>query len=592
MSDLTFAKPSRWRDLLTRVCLLAISSILLTFSFAPYSQFYLAWIGMVPWLLALRGTRNIYAAIGWGFIGGVIFNAISMTWLIHATLLGTAALVGYTSLFWALAGAIVHATKALEPRRWHPAVAVLLIATVWAGCEWFRGWLFNGFQWMFLGQTQSPILAMCQVADIGGVFAVTFWVMCINALIVITVMHRAPSPRTRGEGWGEGPPVASETRISPDPSPNLSPSTGRGVGLASLFAALIVIFTLLYGLFRISQTQTTPGPRVMVVQPDFAHERGGARTVTWEHQAEYHLAETAKALANEKGVDLVVWSETVLPPMNAEARRRAKDPRLSTGIHDDVLALVRKHATSLVFGAYALVTFDKSEADADIRNATYLYSAFRDDQLRYDKIHLVPYGESVPFKKSIPWLHKLMFQMAAYSVNYLITAGALDDLRIFDLPTADSNAKWRFVTPICFEDIDGRLCSRMFRPTPDAPGVKRAELIINISNDGWFKGNMRRQHFQNAIFRSIENRAPTARADNTGISGFIDSVGRVDQATLMPEDTSGIRVATLAIDPRLTFYTRFGDVFGAACFVISIAACIVMFVRDRRRAALSLQTHL
>jgi apolipoprotein N-acyltransferase len=174
--------------------------------------------------------------------------------------------------------------------------------------------------------------------------------------------------------------------------------------------------------------------------------------------------------------------------------------------------------------------------------------------------------------------------MAAYSVNYLITAGAFDELRVFDLPTRESKSQWRFVTPICFEDIDGRLVSAMFRPTKNSPGVKRADVIINISNDGWFKGNMRRQHFQNAIFRSIENRVPTARADNTGISGFIDSVGRVDWGSLMIENTSGERIATLGLDSRLTFYTRFGDVFGAACFVLSIAAWMSRYLLDRKRA--------
>ena len=485
-----------------------------------------------------------------------MFNAISLTWLLHATLLGTCVLIGYTSLFWGLAAAIIHGTNVLKPDRWHPAVAVLLIATIWTGCEWFRGWLFNGFQWMFLGQTQSPILPMCQVADIGGVFAVSFWVICVNALVTIAVIRRSS---TGLEGsW-------------------------RPVLFAGAVTAVLLVIVGLYGVFRIRETATAPGPRVMVVQPNFPHERGGARKVTWEQQAVYHLAETEKALAG-KQVDLIVWSETVLPPMNSEARARTKEPRLNHGIHDDVLAMVRQHTTSLVFGAYALVTFEKSEADADIRNSTYLYSAFRDDQPRYDKIHLVPYGESVPFKKTIPWLHRLMFQMAAYSVNYLITAGAFDNLRVFDLPTSDSPSKWRFVTPICFEDIDGRLVSRMFRPTRAAPGVKRADMIINISNDGWFKGNMRRQHFQNAIFRSIENRVPTARADNTGISGFIDSVGRVDWDSLMIENTSGERIATVAIDSRLTFYTRFGDVFGATCFVMSIAAWMSRYLLDRKRA--------
>ncbi|CAN5449128.1 apolipoprotein N-acyltransferase [soil metagenome] len=544
---------------------LALSSILLTLAYAPYSQFYLAWIGMVPWLLALRGTRNVFAAVGWGFIGGVIFNAIALTWLLHATFLGTCGLIGYTSLFWALAAAIVHGTKVLRQGAWHPAVAVLLIALIWAGCEWFRGWLFNGFQWIFLGQTQSPILAMCQIADIGGVFAVSFWVMCVNALITVAACDIADQKR----------------KITELATPQAVRASLRKIASSLFMTITLIAIVLGYGWFRIAQTQTTPGPRVMVVQPNFPHERGGERTVSWDDQTTYHLAETEKALANERDIDLVVWSETVLPPMNPEGRARSKNPRWHHGIHDDLLTLVRAHSTSIILGAYALVSFEKEEADADIRNSTYLYSAFRDDQPRYDKIHLVPYGESVPFKKSIPWLHKLMFQMAAYSVNYLITAGAVDDLRIFDLPTRDEKSKWRFVTPICFEDIDGRLVARMFRPTTDAPDAKRADFIVNISNDGWFKGNMRRQHFQSAIFRSIETRAPTARADNTGISGFIDSVGRVEWDSLMIENTSGIRVKQIGIDSRLTFYTRFGDVFGAGCFIVSIGAWCASLYRGR-----------
>src|SRR4051794_3379375 len=91
---------------LARLGLLVFASLLLTFAYAPYSQFYLAWIGMVPWLLALRGTRNGWEAFGWGFIGAFLFNLISLLWLFHATLLGTMVLIGYTSFFWGLAAAI------------------------------------------------------------------------------------------------------------------------------------------------------------------------------------------------------------------------------------------------------------------------------------------------------------------------------------------------------------------------------------------------------------------------------------------------------------------------------------------------------
>jgi apolipoprotein N-acyltransferase len=121
------------------------------------------------------------------------------------------------------------------------------------------------------------------------------------------------------------------------------------------------------------------------------------------------------------------------------------------------------------------------------------------------------------------------------------------------------------VTAICFEDMDGDLIRRMFKPGPD--GHKRADLIVNITNDGWFKYNEMPQHLQFAVFRSIENRVPTARSVNTGISGFIDSMGRT--SNLIPTNQIGTSVKTLALDDRITLYTRIGDVFAYICVAVT-----------------------
>src|SRR4029450_1481540 len=102
------------------------------------------------------------------------------------------------------------------------------------------------------------------------------------------------------------------------------------------------------------------------------------------------------------------------------------------------------------------------------------------------------------------------------------------------------------------------------------------DFIANVSNDGWFLGKMRRQHRQTALFRRIENPVPTARACNTGISGFIDSAGRIDQLTLLAERTTGERVGRPTPDDLPTFYTRFGDVFGAGS---AIAAVLITAAR-------------
>src|SRR5258706_14052027 len=100
----------------------------------------------------------------------------------------------------------------------------------------------------------------------------------------------------------------------------------------------------------------------------------------------------------------------------------------------------------------------------------------------------------------------------------------------------------------------------MFKPQD---GRKRANFIVNITNDGWFVFNEMPQHLQAASFRCIENRVPTARSVNTGVSGFIDSLGRAHD--LIPVHTTGTPLARLELDYRAAPYTHLGDVFAYTC---------------------------
>jgi apolipoprotein N-acyltransferase len=315
-------------------------------------------------------------------------------------------------------------------------LVVFFVAATIVFTEWLRGWVFTGFPWVMLSQTQVPVPALCQIADITGHHGITFWIVACNTMIFLMIRHRA--------NWKKLIPTAC--------------------GFAAVTLGIVT-----YGLWRIQQTQLAEGPSILLIQPNFEHARGGAKLVGWEDQLNYHFDRTPKALANAKETpDLIVWSETVMPPMNIEARRKARDPRLARGIHEDLLKLVRENKTSLVFGAYALVKHEGNDREADIRNSTYFYSYRSETQPRYDKVHLVPYGESVPFRDSIRWLHDLMFKIAAYSTNYVITHGSIDALTIFNLPRANDLASqqaqpWRFVTPICFEDTDAALVAKMFR---------------------------------------------------------------------------------------------------------------------------------
>jgi len=213
----------------------------------------------------------------------------------------------------------------------------------------------------------------------------------------------------------------------------------------------------------------------------------------------------------------------------------------------------------------------------DRRNTAYLYDArgvLADE--RYDKIHIVPFGEYLPFKSGFPPLYKLFLSLSPYTEDYTLTPGSENAITVFEVKSSTPPA--RFVTPICFEDIDPLLVGKMFR---GGGGAKRADFIVNITNDGWFKFNEMPQHLQSAQFRSIENRAPTARSVNTGISGFVDSVGRTHG--LIAAGIEGTSVQTLLLDRRSTVYTRWGDVFAGACIGVTLATAAAALVRRRRR---------
>jgi apolipoprotein N-acyltransferase len=203
----------------------------------------------------------------------------------------------------------------------------------------------------------------------------------------------------------------------------------------------------------------------------------------------------------------------------------------------------------------------------DRRNSAFLIRpSGRLDVEHYDKIHLVPFGEYIPFKDSewFGWLHKIFLAFNPYDYDYTLTTGGnVQNPAVFRL-NINGNPTVRVITPICFEDIDPALCAALFR----SPSGKRADLLVNLTNDGWFKANENAQHLQAAIFRSIENRVPTARSVNTGISAFIDSYGRISET--VPVRTQGVAVQQVMLDSRYTLYTRIGDLFAWLCTLITL----------------------
>ncbi|MBI4982762.1 MAG: apolipoprotein N-acyltransferase, partial [Candidatus Omnitrophica bacterium] len=245
--------------------------------------------------------------------------------------------------------------------------------------------------------------------------------------------------------------------------------------------------------------------------------------------------------------DLIVWPEASYPGVIGE-----DDQDFS-----QVLFLAKDIKTSLVIGA---VVNDERKYS----NTAFLIDDSGALSGRYNKLHLVPFGEYIPLKNVFPFLESFA------------PIGDIDRGREFKVFT---NPFGKFCVLICFEDLFPEL-SREFTK-------KGADFLVNITNDAWYKKTSAAlQHFQASVFRALENRRPLVRSANTGISGFISSTGRIislvqgkNNEILFIEgfDTQEIDVS----GKGLSFYTRFGDVFIMVCFLLFCFGIILFFAARR-----------
>ncbi len=258
-------------------------------------------------------------------------------------------------------------------------------------------------------------------------------------------------------------------------------------------------------------------------------------------------------------------------------------------------------------------------------NSAYFYrpDGTRDPN-RYDKIHLVLFGEYIPFRRSFNWLYQQLKRFAPeeYQTDYSLEHGK--NYTIYemttpirpaepnepDTPPPSAASTYRFGTIICYEDAIPYV-ARNF--ALDERGRKQVDWLVNISNDGWFvafhddpphvvPSTELAQHAAICVFRAVENRLPVLRSVNTGISCLIDSSGRIrNQPIASSEDfptqamqrtgISGWFLDKMPIDPRVTFYSRHGQWLDKACALMFVAVLLApaLLRLARRRTEKSAQ---
>jgi apolipoprotein N-acyltransferase len=487
----------------------ALSGVLFSFSFAPARLDLLAWIGLVPffWALSRSSTRAHAALLGFGF--GFTFSLLDVSWvyrtlLIHghfAPLPAVLTLLGMVATLALFPVGFACALDMIGGRGYGPAIVAPFL---WVLFEYLRTVVLTGFPWDLAAYSQADRLVVAQVADITGVYGISFLVVLVNAT-VWEACERLTA--RRGLKWSM---------------------------IATTACALILV--LGYGWVRLNQFPQ-------------AQESGGTCTVgllqanvpqelKWEDTAREFTFQTYERLGREavnQGAKLLIWPETAAPVMFGSRDNGWKRPgEISTRL--EVPMLVGAPSVRM------------------IRNEMhYFNSAFLVDanslRYRYDKVHLVPFGEYMP----LSWLLPIGPGLAAREADY--SPG--DEMTVMRM-----NGCPPFSVLICYEAI--------------FPGLSRwalnqgARLLINITNDGWFGATAAPyQHLQMARMRSVENRVWLVRCANTGISAIVDPSGRiVDQ---IPLNRQGILVQAVQSSKGIrTFYTRFGDVFAWVCIAITM----------------------
>jgi apolipoprotein N-acyltransferase len=241
------------------------------------------------------------------------------------------------------------------------------------------------------------------------------------------------------------------------------------------------------------------------------------------------------ALGSTSKLDLLLWPESAMPAPVLEDQET----------FDFVSEIARSNQVDLLLGTI-------EEEPRQVYNAALLVPPENEPQL-YRKVHLVPFGEFVPFRHSFPLFAKIVGDQVPEDFD----AGTA--FTVIQL----SNNHGKVAPLICFEDTIGEL-TRQFV-------LRGADFLANVTNDGWFlRSAGSRQHLANAVFRCIENRRPMVRAANTGVTCFVNEFGRVtqmlrdEQGSIFEEGTL-IGDINIAAEPKLTFYTQHGELFAKIC---------------------------
>lgn len=533
--------------------LAAFAGVLLALAFPRVSIAGFAWVAPGLLLFAAAGFRpGLTFRIG--YLGGFVYYLCTLNWLLYIPvkffpILGWIALSAYLSLYpalwvwicWKFYPKKGSSPAAPEKRRersaallsgawWKRALWAIQSGTVWVALEMFLGRFLSGFPWDFLGVSQYKMLPLIQLSAVTGVYGVSFLIVWFSVSLMLAAVALAHKPHARGTWVKE-----------------------LAVPMLTIGSIIAVGFTQIRA-YEPPQQRT----KVALIQPSIP------QTLIWDERENSNrfvqlIALSEKALAERP--DMIVWPEASVPNMLRHHE--------ATG--DAIVGLAQKHKV------WAIVGSDDAElrpGGKTMRDVDYFNSAFSispEGRLTgiYKKRQLVIFGEYIPFVKTLPFMKYLS---PAGETGFTPGSAPVP----FNLESLGVIAS----VLICFEDTFPHLVRQYVEPQTD--------VLVNLTNNGWFGESAAQwQHAATAVFRAVENRIPLVRCANNGLTCWVDATGRMHEV-YFPEDKdiykAGFKMVQVPVlgdgeTRTLSFYTRYGDVFGWTCFGLMAANLAFIYIR-------------
>ncbi len=493
--------------------------ILVFLGYAGFDRFYLEWVCLVPVLWAIRDQRPGRAfLIGW--LAGIVTNIGGFYWAIQMF----QQFAGMARPLAALGLLLLAAANGFLFAAWAWATRLITRDNGWS-VVWISPVVWTALEkfWPeifpnYLGASQYKLPLVTQIADLTGILGVSFIVVYLNSALFASL-----------EQWSRNRRCAIRQLLV----------------LASVMAAVLI-----YGQVRISAVDRQAGAAehltIGLIQTNrgAGDKRHDPDSLLREHQ------DMSRTLAASQSLDLIVWPESVL-----SVRLASRKGNLPSGMLGD------RH-TSTMFGAVLL----PGEDSAALPYGSALLVDGADRILgTYDKMVLVPLGEYIPFGKTFPALYSLLPVPGRFQPGE-----SLEPLPF---------GKYLFSVNICYEDIfPGHVRSLM----RGSPARRIPDVMFNLTNDSWYgKTTEPVEHLALASFRSIEHRRSLVRSTSTGISAFVDPVGRiVSQSGIWTRETLVGRVPMMQ---GRTVYALLGDWLGWICALIALVGIGRALVVSARR---------